>query len=191
MTTNDRLLPRYTTPAILLHWIIAVLMIGNLLVGLFFTKLPDDWIRPVLDTHKSTGITVLGLVLLRILWRLGHKPPPFAAGMALWEKAAAHIVHFGLYVFMLLMPLTGWLMDSAWKDADTHPMFFFGTFEWPRIAYFQGLTVEQKDHWHDLFGAIHQYAGYLLFWVVVLHIAGALKHQFVDREPEFRRMWPN
>jgi cytochrome b561 len=191
MTTNDRSWPRYTTPAILLHWIIAVLMIGNLLVGLFFTKLPDDWIRPVLDTHKSTGITVLGLVLLRILWRLGHKPPPFAAGMALWEKAAAHIVHFGLYVFMALMPLTGWLMDSAWKDADTHPMFFFGTFEWPRIAYFQRLTVEQKDHWHDLFGAIHQYAGYLLFWVIVLHIAGALKHQFVDREPEFRRMWPN
>ncbi|TZG24732.1 cytochrome b [Sphingomonas montanisoli] len=190
MPTNDMNLPRYTKPAIILHWVIAVLMIGNLLVGLFFTKLPDDWIRPVLDAHKSTGITVLGLVLLRVLWRIGHKPPPFSHGMAAWERVAAHVAHFGLYVFMLLMPLTGWFMDSAWKDADSHPMFFFGTFEWPRIGHFLNMPLEQKNYWHDLFGAIHQYAGYALFWLIILHVAGALKHQFIDREPEFQRMWP-
>ncbi len=181
---------RYTIPAIVLHWIIAVLMIGNLIAGLLVEKLPDDWIRPVIDTHKSMGITILGLVLLRIFWRLGHKPPPFSHGMAAWERGAAHLAHFGLYGFMLLMPITGWLHDSAWEAAATKPLMLFGLIEFPRAGFIMSQSPEAKERLHDLFGAIHQIGGYLLFWLIILHIAGALKHQFIDRHAEFRRMWP-
>ena len=180
----------YTRPAIILHWLIAVLMIGNVLFAWIIEDLPEDWIRPAFDTHKSIGITVLGLVLLRILWRLGHKPPPFSAGMTAWERTLAHVTHFGLYALMLFMPLTGWLHDSAWKDAASHPMHLFGTFEWPRIGFMMNLPPATKEMWHDRLGEIHEIGGYVLAALVVLHVAGALKHQFIDRQHEFRRMWP-
>lgn len=190
MSDEHLLTPRYTNVAIALHWIVAVLMIANLVGGLLVDKLPDDWIRPVIDVHKSIGVTVIFFILMRILWRVGHKPPPFSAGMKLWERMAAHIVHYGLYAFMLWMPITGWLHDSAWKAADEIPLKWFGLFEFPRAGFIMSLPPEQKEHLHDLFGKMHGIAGYVLFWLVILHIAGALKHQFVDKEAEFRRMWP-
>lgn len=184
-------LPRYTTPAIVAHWLIALLIIMNIVIGLTAEKLPEEQIRFAIDTHKSIGITVLGLVLLRTLWRLSHRPPPFSAGMAMWERVLAHSVHYGLYGFMLWMPLTGWLHDSAWKAAPEIPMHWFGLFEWPRFGFIMSQPVEQKEQLHELFGAMHEIGGYLLIALVLLHLAGALKHQFIDREPEFRRMWPS
>lgn len=181
---------RYTTPAIILHWLIAILMIGNMIFAWQIEKLSDEWVRFAFDTHKSIGISVLGLVLMRILWRFGHRPPPFSEGMSAWERLLAHVAHFGLYGLMLFMPLTGWLHDSAWKDAATHPMYLFGLVGWPRIGFIADQPAETKEMLHDLFGEMHEIGGYVLAALVVLHIAGALKHQFIDREPEFRRMWP-
>ena len=143
-----------------------------------------------IDIHKSIGVTLLGFILLRVLWRLGHRPPPFSTGMALWERIAAHVAHFGLYVLMLWMPITGWLHDSAWKAAPEIPLKWFGLFEFPRIGFIMNQPAETKEYLHGLFGSMHEVAGYMLFWLVILHIAGALKHQFIDKEPEFRRMWP-
>lgn len=180
---------RYSAPAIILHWLIAVLMIGNVIFAWQIEKLPDDWIRPAFDTHKSIGITVLGLVLLRILWRLGHKPPPFSNGMSAWERVLAHLTHFGLYGLMLFMPITGWLHDSAWKDAATHPMYLFGLIRWPRIGLIAHQPPATKEMLHNLFGEFHAIGGYVLVGLVFLHVAGALKHQFIDHEREFRRMW--
>jgi len=190
MSDEHVLTPRYTTVAIVLHWVIAVLMIANIVLGLSIDKIPEDWIRPVIDTHKSIGVSVFGLIALRILWRLGHRPPPFSTGMALWERIAAHVAHFGLYIFMLWMPITGWLHDSAWEAAPEVPLKLFGLFEFPRLAVIMSQPPETKKYLHDLFGNMHAVAGYLLFWLVVLHVAGALKHQFLDKEPEFRRIWP-
>ena len=180
---------RYTTPAIILHWLIAVLMIGNLLVIWLIDKFPDGWIRPVINSHKSIGITVLGLVLLRLLWRAGHKPPVFSEAMAGWERALAHVTHFGLYGLMLFMPITGWLHDSAWKDAATHPMYLFGLVGWPRLGFIADLPADTKEMLHGLFGEIHEIGGYALAALVILHVVGAIKHQFIDKEPQFRRMW--
>jgi len=191
MSDEHLLTPRYTMIAIALHWIVAPLMIVNILLGLFAEKLPDDWIRPVIDTHKSIGVTLLGLILLRVFWRIGHRPPPFSAGMRLWERVLAHFAHFGLYVLMLWMPITGWLHDSAWKAAPEIPLKWFGLFEVPRIGWVMNQPAETKEDLHTLFGTMHQIAGYLLFWLVILHIAGALKHQFIDKEHEFRRIWPS
>ncbi|MEP7140149.1 MAG: cytochrome b [Caldimonas sp.] len=179
---------RYTRTAVVLHWLIAVLILVNVTLGLSADFLPDEWVRPVIDTHKSTGITVLGLVLMRILWRIVHRPPALPPGYARWERFAAHAVHGALYALMLLLPLSGWLHDSAWKDAATHPMRWFGLVPWPRIGFVMGIEPVAKERLHDLFGAFHTAFGYVLYLLLALHIGGALKHQWLDRERELQRM---
>ncbi|MEC5404072.1 cytochrome b [Paraburkholderia sp. MPAMCS5] len=181
---------RYTRTAILLHWLIALLMIGNVVLGLSADSLPDDWVRPVIDTHKSIGITVLGLALMRILWRVSHKPPPLPHEFPAWEKIGAHVAHFLLYLLMIALPLSGWLHDSAWKDAVTHPMHLFGLFQWPRIGFVMNLDPALKETLHGRFGALHTWLGYALYALLALHIGGALKHQWTDRKSVLKRMVP-
>jgi cytochrome b561 len=183
-------LHRYTGVAMFFHWLIAALMIVNVALGISADSLPDNWVRPVVDTHKSIGITVLGLGLLRILWRLGHTPPPLPARYPRWEKFSAHAVHFALYALILALPISGWLHDSAWKDAATHPMQLFNLVPWPRISFIMNLDPQTKEMAHKVFGAIHTKLGYVFYLLLALHIAGALKHQFVDKEPELQRMTP-
>jgi cytochrome b561 len=181
---------RYTRTAITLHWLIALLMIVNVVLGLTAESWPDDWVRPVVDTHKSIGITVLGLALLRILWRVSHKPPPLPREFPSWEKSAAHAAHFLLYLLMIALPLSGWLHDSAWKDAATHPMHLFNLFPWPRIGYVMHLDPVLKETLHDRFGALHTWLGYTLYALLAMHIGGALKHQWIDRKSVLKRMVP-
>ena len=182
--------PQYTRIAMLLHWIIAILMIGNVVLGLSADSLPDDWVRPVIDTHKSIGITVLGLALLRILWRVSHKPPPLPQDFPRWERGAAHLAHFLLYLLMIALPLSGWMHDSAWKDAATHPMSLFGLIPWPRIGLIMNLDPAVKEPLHDQFGALHTWLGYGLYALLAMHIGGALKHQWIDRKSVLKRMVP-
>ncbi len=179
---------RYTRTAAVLHWLIALLIAINVGLALSADALPDDWVRPVIDTHKSTGITVLGLALLRILWRTGHPPPPMPAHYARWERWSAHAAHGVLYSLILLLPISGWLHDSAWKDAASHPMQLFGLVPWPRIGFIEGIEPVRKESLHDLFGLFHTGFGYVLYGLLFLHVGGALKHQFVDRDPELQRM---
>ena len=179
---------RYTRTAVVLHWAVAALIVVNVGLAWSVDFLLDEWVRPVIDTHKSTGITVLGLVLLRILWRAGHPPPPMPAHYARWERWSAHAAHGVLYSLILLLPLSGWLHDSAWKDAASHPMRLFGLVPWPRIGFIAGIEPVSKESLHTLFGIFHTAFGYALYVLLVLHIGGALKHQFLDREPELQRM---
>ena len=179
---------RYTRTAVVLHWGVAVLIVANVALGLAFDYVPDEWVRWVIDTHKSTGITVLGLVLLRILWRIGHPPPPMPSRYARWERIGAHAAHGVLYALILALPLSGWMHDSAWKDAATHPMTLYGVLPWPRIGWIANLEPVQKERLHDLFGGFHVAFGYVLYALLFLHIAGALKHQWLDKEPELQRM---
>jgi cytochrome b561 len=178
----------FTRPAIWLHWIVAALMLCNVALGLYAQIAPEDWVRPLIDAHKSIGITVLGLAVLRLSWRLAHTPPPFPAKYRTWERRAAEIAHGALYAIMFALPLSGWAHDSAWKDYEAHPMRWFGLFPWPRIALIAGLPADQKEQWHNWLGAAHVYAGYVLYALVVAHILGALKHQFLDKQPELQRM---
>jgi len=182
---------RYGLIAITLHWIIAALMVANAALALSLDHWSDDWARPVIDTHKSIGITVLGLAILRLLWRAGHSPPPLPAAYPRWERLAAHSGHAALYLIMIALPLSGWMHDSAWKDWQTHPMRLYAAIPWPRIGWIADLPPDVKERMHDSFGALHHWVGYAFYALLAAHVIGALKHQFFDGEPELQRMWPS
>jgi len=179
---------RYTRTAVVLHWLLAVLITVNVGLALAVDRLPEDWVRPVIDAHKSIGITALGLVLLRLLWRAGHPPPALPAAYPAWERRLAGLAHLLFYVLMLTLPISGWLHDSAWKDAASHPMRLFGLLPWPRIGPVAQIEPVAKEALHTWFGTLHAGCGYVLYGLLALHIVGALKHQWLDRQPQLQRM---
>jgi cytochrome b561 len=181
---------RYTGVAILLHWLIAIGIIANVALAWIWPHLADASVRPAIDMHKSIGVTILGLAIMRLLWRWAHRPPALPEGYQLWEIRASHVTHIFLYILMFAMPLTGWIMDSAYKDAALHPMLWFGLFEWPRIVAIEHLDPAIRQTVHDGFGAAHVTLSYLLYGLFTLHVAGALKHQWLDGEREIQRMLP-
>ncbi len=183
-------LARYTGTAMALHWIIAGLLAVNVTLGLIVDLIPESTVRTSIDLHKSIGITVLGLVLLRILWRFSHRPPAMPRTYAPWERLGAHAAHLALYLLILAMPVTGWMHDSAFKDAAQHPLMLFGLVPFPRIGWIANAAPAEKEHLHMLFYSFHTYIAYALYGLVALHILGALKHQLWDREPELQRMLP-
>jgi cytochrome b561 len=181
---------RYSGVAMTLHWLVAFLILANLVMIWFVDRYPDAWVRPVIDTHKSIGIVVLGLVLLRLLWRAGHRPPALPAAYPRAERLAAHSAHILLYALALLLPLTGWIHDSAWKDAPTHPLRLFWLIPWPRISAVMNEPAAAKEAMHSLFFAFHKYLAYIFYGLFVLHVGAVLKHQILDKEPELERMIP-
>ena len=181
---------KYTRTAIALHWVIALLISINLLIVWFIDYWPEEYVRLGIDTHKSIGITVLGLAIVRLLWRTTHKPPALPTSYKQWEQRASHWAHLALYGVMLLLPISGWLHDSAWKDAATHPMQLFGLIPWPRIGWIMNIEPATKEMLHDAFGLLHEVAAWLLYVLWVAHVGGAMKHQFLDGEAEVQRMLP-
>lgn len=179
---------RYTRTAMVLHWLVAVLIVGNVVLGLAADSLPEDWVRSAVDTHKSIGITVLGLAVLRVLWRFAHPPPPMPDGYARSERLGAHAAHLALYVLIFALPISGWMHDSAWNGGATHPVFLYGVIPWFRIPALANLDPATKDHLHAVLFTYHVWFGYALYGLLGLHVFGALKHQFWDREAELQRM---
>ena len=179
---------KYTKPAVILHWLIAIGIIFNL--GMMLIVGDDDRNRAFYDLHKSVGLVVLGFALMRLLWRFSHKPPALPTTYKPWESKLSHAAHFALYGLMIAMPLSGWLHDSAWKDAASHPLTIFGVIPWFRLLPFTTMDLASKEHWHGIFGFWHAIIlTYVLYAVLLAHIAGALKHQFLDKEKELQRMW--
>lgn len=180
---------RYTGPAIAFHWLVALGIVINIALALTWEYYPDNAVRPAINLHKSLGITVLGLAIMRVLWRIAHRPPALPRGYMLWEARLSHATHIMLYVLIFAMPLTGWAMDSAWDKAAENPMFLFGLFEWPRIGFIIAMDPATKKAVHDACGEAHEIAAYIVYVLVFLHVAGALKHQWMDKERELQRMW--
>jgi cytochrome b561 len=180
---------KYTPVAVILHWLIAALIGANICLGLGANYVSDVLVRPMVDLHKSIGITVLGLALLRLAWRLTHRPPALPADYGRWEARAAQVAHVALYILIFALPVTGWIHDSAWSAAASHPMSLYGIIPWFRLGFVTGLDPATKDAVHTLFGTAHTYLGYALYVVLALHVMGALKHQFFDKQPELQRIW--
>lgn len=183
-------LARYTKTAIALHWLIALLIIGNVVLALSVDAFPKDFERPIINLHKSIGITVLGLAIMRLLWRFAHQPPELPGSYKPWERKAAHAAHWLLYLVIFALPLSGWAHDSAWKGAAENPMSLFNLIPFPRISLIMDLDADTKEYLHDLFFVIHSSFAYVLYALFALHVGGALKHQFMDKEPELERMLP-
>ncbi len=181
---------RYNRTAMIFHWLVAALILVNVFYGLAAASADDAHVRPLVDAHKSIGITVLGLVLLRIFWRLGHKPPPLPRSYPRLEQLGAHVAHAALYAVILLLPLSGYLHDSAWNGGASHPLVLFGVLHFPRMPIIKSFDPATKDALHTFFGAAHIYIGYALYGLVALHLLGVVKHHVWDHESELSRMLP-
>jgi cytochrome b561 len=180
---------RYTRTAIILHWLIAALVISNIILAWIFHTIPAEIAQPYTNAHKTIGITVLGLALLRLLWRIGHRPPPFSPAIPRWQVVAARTGHAALYFMIIAMPLSGWIYDSAWEWAADVPIDVFGLFEMPRISWVMNMPPSPAKEALDVVaGKIHVTLSYLLYFLLAAHLTGAIKHQWFDRVPTLQRM---
>lgn len=190
---------RYTKTAIILHWLIALLLIAMLAFGLWMSELPKDAPKtaafdlfdlglytvtlsePVtvrtfyFNLHKSIGVTLLALILFRVFWRVTHAAPALPATMKAWEKKLSHAVHHSLYVLMLVIPLSGFVMSVYSK---------FGIL-WFGLPLVKGVDNPQL---RDLFKDVHEITAWLLIVIAALHIAAAIKHKLVDKDEVMKRM---
>ena len=175
---------RHSRGSIFLHWLTAAAFAFQLGLGWRMDAAPGPQTFAVYQLHKSIGVTILLLTLARIGWRLGHPVPPFSAGLKRWERAFARIVHLSFYLVLLLMPLSGWLIVSTSRTRI--PTILFGTVPWPHLPIPQGSAAA----FNTLAGGVHSTLAVMVLVLIGLHILGALKHQFLDRDDEFGLMIP-
>ena len=179
-TTNTR----YDPVAVTLHWVIALSIFAMIPLGFFMEDLPISIKFDAYTIHKSLGITVLALSLLRLIWRLLNPPPALPEGMKPYEKFLAHAAHWGLYFLMIAMPLTGWLMVSAMRK---YPTVFFWLGEVPFIPMPQGIDAKATAEW---FEEIHELLAFGAIALIALHVAAALKHHYIYKDTTLTRMLP-
>jgi cytochrome b561 len=170
----------WSSVAKFLHWLIAALILAQFALGwLASTWQPSPTKLDLFVWHKSTGMLILALLALRLLWRLSHKAPELPWEMPLWERAGAQLSHFVLYVLMLALPLTGWVISSA----SNVPFKIFWTIPLPPI-------VAPDKSLADLFATIHGWLVTLLALVLTAHIGAALRHHYVKKDTVLTRMLP-
>ena len=169
---------RYTTVAIALHWLVAALVVAQVTLGWGMQEIPKQPVGPRVDAynlHKSIGLTVLALMLVRLGWRLGHRPPPLPP-LPAWQARLARATHALIYALLVVHPLVGYL-GSVFSG---YPVKYFGvtlpSWGWKD----EGLK--------DLCSATHLGTSLALVALIVLHVAGALKHALVDRDGLLARM---
>lgn len=171
---------KYGTVAILLHWLIAILIIGLLALGLYMVDLPISLQKlKFYGWHKEFGILVLILATLRIVWRAINPTPELPAYMPTIQKIAALFVHYVFYVFMFAMPITGWIISSAAGLSVS----FFGLFLLPNF-------VTPNQHVMHLFESIHEWLAYGLMVCIGLHIIAVIHHYIVHQDNLLRKIWP-
>lgn len=165
---------RYSRVARALHWGMGALIIANLAGGLLH-DVNADFIIPL---HKATGILLLALAVLRILWRMVKPAPALPADMATWERATASFTHALLYAMMVLIPLSGWVMASAGR----RPIGFFGLFDVPKFNVIKDSPLAHFAH------ESHEILGYAMIALLIAHIIAALRHHFVLKDGMMARM---
>jgi len=171
---------RYTRTAIALHWIAAILILGNLAWGLYMTGLEFSPSKlKYYSWHKWTGVTIFTIAALRLLWRLRHPAPALPAHMPAWERNAAHVSHVLLYVLFFAAPLSGWLFSSA----AGFQTVWFGVLPIPDL-------LDKNRELAETLKVVHRSITYTLGALVALHAAAAIKHHVLDRDDVLVRMLP-
>ena len=175
---------RYSLTAIVLHWVLALAILGLFGVGLYMTDLPFSPARLKLyNWHKWAGVTILMLSALRLLWRLTHRPPalpdPIVDAMPAWQRWAHHGTHHALYALFFLVPLIGW----AYSSAAGFPIVVFGVLPLPDFVPVDKALAEMIKPLHEL-------SAFALVGLAGLHMAAALKHQWIDKDGLLQRMLP-
>ena len=191
---------KYTNVAIVLHWLIGIGILFMFVLGWFMTELPKETPKTTsfdifnlglitwgveeeqsqrsfyFNLHKSVGLSLLMLIVLRMYWRFTHRPPAFLNSMKLWEKRLAKATHHSLYLLMFLIPLSGIIMSAGSK---------YGI-KWFGIKVIPGFDDKAI---RELFYEFHEIFGLLLLLLLIFHILGAVKHSIVDKDGTLRRMW--
>lgn len=172
---------RYTAAAQAIHWLTAVLVFAILPIAWHMTMLGrDDPVRETWYTvHKSVGMTILALSVIRIVWRASHPPPALPASMARVEQVLAHASHWALYAVLLAMPISGYVISAA----GGHAVSYFGLFEIP------ALLPPNKDL-SQVARAIHVFGQWAVYGLLVLHVAATAWHIAVRRDAVLDRMLP-
>ncbi len=175
---------RYSLTAIVLHWVLGLAILGMFGVGLYMTDLPFSPTRLKLyNWHKWAGITLLALAVVRLLWRVTHRPPPLpsaiADAMPAWQRWAHHGTHHALYALFFVVPLIGW----AYSSAAGFPIVVFGVLPLPDF-------VPVDKALSELIKPFHEISAFALVGLAGLHIAAAIKHQWIDKDGLIGRMLP-
>ncbi|WP_374531596.1 cytochrome b [Novosphingobium sp.] len=182
MDTNSTLSPRYARGSVVLHWLIALLIMLNFAAAWVAEDLPKAEKAMVMGNHKSIGLVILALTVLRIVWRLVHKAPPLVDTLKAWEVALSKVTHVGFYFLMLAIPLAGWAMVSGFSHGA--PTSVFGLFNAPALPV--SFDKETVGVYHEL----HEVFANLMIALFVIHVAAVIKHVHIDKDGTLRRMVP-
>lgn len=190
---------RYTKTAIVLHWIIAIGIFAMFALGWYMSELPKEAPKQIafdlfdwgiyswqlaeeasprtfyFNLHKSIGVTILALIIIRVLWRITHRPPALLTSYKAWERKLATGTHHLLYLLMVALPLSGLVMAVSSK---------YGV-KWFGMDFISGLDNKGM---RELFKEVHEVVGVVMLLVLILHIFGALKHKFSDKDTTMDRM---
>lgn len=170
----------YNAGSKVFHWSVALLILGLLIVGFWMGEFDAPFKYEVYGIHKALGMAVLVLGVLRIIWKIVTKSPKSLESHEKWEKVLSKSIHGVLFLLVVAMPLSGWVMSSA----GGHPISFFGLFEFPSI-------VEKNREIGRAANQAHELIAYALLLCVGLHIVGALKHHVIDKDETLKRMGAN
>ena len=170
---------RYGAVTKLLHWSIALLIIGLIWLGWYMVDLGyyDPWYHTSLTAHKALGMLVLAVAVIKILWTLSQRRPDFVATIKPWEKTSALMAHKALFVLMLLIPITGYIISTSAGD----PISFFDWFDIPAL-------LDADDQLRDWAIELHYYLAYGGAGLIAVHALAALKHHFINRDGTLRKM---
>ncbi len=175
---------RYSTVAIALHWLLALMVVGMFVMGIYMADLPfSPWRLKLFNWHKWIGVSFLLLSVLRLFWRMTHRPPALPAAvtqaMPAWQTRAHHATHHLMYVLFFAVPLIGW----AYSSAAGFPIVWFGQIALPDLLPADKALAE-------LIKPLHELSALALMGLAALHVAAALKHQWIDRDGLLLRMLP-